>query len=249
MTMRGVLFDMGGTLLHYKPEGKEWEDAEKIGALGVYKRLLEHQHILPPEDEAMDKAWAYVYALWNNLDAYDVKQLKLSHQLIKMAEQWGIQNLAPELVESLSEAYMEAIRSHVRPTDGALETLQILKAQGYQIGLVSNTIWPGQVHLEHMEYFGLLPYCDDTIFSSDVDAWKPHADIFEMGLKRLNLQADEAVFVGDSLYFDVWGAKQSGIRAVWIEQPHLWLPDGIQVVPDASIKRLPELIDVLDGWQ
>ncbi len=36
MPVRGVLFDMGGTLLHYSAPGANWEDTEKIGASGVY---------------------------------------------------------------------------------------------------------------------------------------------------------------------------------------------------------------------
>ena len=32
MPIRGVIFDLGGTLLHYKEAGTTWEDMEKRGA-------------------------------------------------------------------------------------------------------------------------------------------------------------------------------------------------------------------------
>ena len=32
MGLRGVIFDMGGTLLHYSPPGQDWESMERLGA-------------------------------------------------------------------------------------------------------------------------------------------------------------------------------------------------------------------------
>jgi putative hydrolase of the HAD superfamily len=90
---------------------------------------------------------------------------------------------------------------------------------------------------------------DDQVFSADAGAWKPHRDIFEMELTALALKPEEAIFVGDSLYFDVWGAQQAGLRGVWIEQKVRWLPDGLEVTPDAIIQNLPELLDVIETWR
>jgi len=55
--------------------------------------------------------------------------------------------------------------------------------------------------------------------------------------------------VGDSLYFDVWGAQQAGLRAVWIEQRHRWMPDGLEATPDATIQSLAQLVTVVEQWR
>jgi putative hydrolase of the HAD superfamily len=52
------------------------------------------------------------------------------------------------------------------------------------------------------------------------------------------LGVSRAVFVGDRLYDDVWGAQQAGLPAVWVRNgrtPHH------DVQPDAVIDRLAEL--------
>ena len=54
-----------------------------------------------------------------------------------------------------------------------------------------------------------------------------------------------AVFVGDRLFDDVFGAQQAGMRAVHRVNPNV--PD-YPVQPDATIERLDELIPIVDGW-
>ena len=114
-----------------------------------------------------------------------------------------------------------------------------------KIGLISNTTWPGEFHRQDMERYGLISFFDHLIFSADEKAWKPHQEVFQRSLAALGLSPHEAVFVGDSLFFDVWGAQQAGLRGVWIEQDQRWQPAGMDIQPDATIRRLPELLDVV----
>ena len=249
MPVRGVIFDMGGTRLHYTPPGMNWEETEKLGAASVYRVLREHNYPLLPENEALPLAWDHAREVWLSLiQNYDAKVLKLDIQLNNLASQWGAQNLSEDVARQLPSAYMTAIQAHVRPLDGAADTLRTLRDQGLRIGLISNTVWPGSVHVEDLARHGLTPYLEHLIFSADAEAWKPYPEVFQMGLAALDLTPDEAVYVGDSLYFDVLGAQQAGLRGVWIEQTQRWLPDGLEVTPDATIQTLPDLLDVLAGW-
>lgn len=247
MALRGVLFDMGGTLLHFSPPGESWERMEKLGALGVYRHLSEQKYLLPPEQEALELAWTYARDLWGDLNAHSPKNLKLGYQMGLLAGQWGVANLGEEITEALALAYMAAVRAYVRPLDGAAETLSALRARGLRVGLISNTMWPGTNHVPDLEQHGLIDYLECLIFSADVEVWKPNKEIFQLGLEKFDLLPNEAAYVGDSMYFDIFGAQQAGMRGVWIEQPSPWLPD-VKVTPDATIKILPELLDVVDGW-
>lgn len=250
MSLQGVLFDMGGTLLHYSPPGQSWEKMEKIGALGVYQHLISQNYELPPEPEALDFAWEYARTLWSSLNLHDVKTLNLNAQLEIIAGEWGVKGLAVDVLDALSLAYMKAIQAHVSPLDGAKEMLEVLQKRGLKLGLVSNTMWPGEHHRDDLDRYGLTSYFEYLIFSSDAEAWKPGAAVFQLALDALGLKAGDAAYVGDSLYFDVWGAQQAGLRSVWIEQEDRWLPDGIEdVIPDATITSLSELPGIVAGWQ
>ncbi|MBN1203281.1 MAG: HAD family hydrolase [Anaerolineae bacterium] len=252
MALRGVIFDMGGTLLYYSPPGKSWEDMEKIGAQGVYDHLLALDYDLPPLDTALDAAWAHAEAQWATLSTAmaDVTRLKLAYQLKDLAQQWGVNHLSPETIDVLVKAYATAIQAFVVPLTDAQDTLRALREQGFRVGLISNTLWPGSYHVQDLDRYGLTPYFEHMIFSADVDAWKPYKNVFQLSLDALDLKPEEAVYVGDSLYFDVWGAQQAGLRAVWVEQEMPWLPDdSLAITPDATITALPDLLDIVNGWR
>lgn len=248
MALHGVIFDMGETLLHYSPPGKTWLDIENTGSGAAYELLSSRGYSLCPRDEALDIAWNHALTVWTHLDEYDVRDLVLAHQMGLVAAQWGAPDLTATQQQALAEAYMSAIQQGVIPLPKVQETLSSLCKRGLRIGLVSNTLWPGDFHLDDLARFGLTPYLDHMIFSADALAWKPHAEIFQMSLNALGLESDEAIFVGDSLYFDVWGAQQAGLKGVWIEQALHWEPPGLEVHPDATITALPDLVDVVDRW-
>ena len=250
MSLHGVIFDMGGTLLHYTPPGEHWEGMEKRGAQHVYRQLAAQGYTLPPEDEALQAAWDYAQTLWMNLDAHAVQDLKLYKLMRHILALWNVHDDLPQAsIEALGQAYMAAIQATVRPLDGAVDTLRALRDQGFRVGLISNTHWPGAFHRQDLDRYGVTPYLEHLVFSADVEAWKPHPAIFKLGLEALGLAPQEAVYVGDSLYFDVWGAQQAGLRGVWIEQPRHWLPEGIEVAPDATITGLPDLLPLVQGWR
>ncbi len=249
MPVRGVIFDMGGTLLHYNAPDATWEETENTGARPIYALLRDAGYSLPPEDEALARAWRHALSLWNSIATASVEDLKLGRQIRLMAALWGIADLPDDLVERAGLAYIGAIRAHVYPLEGAADTLAALRQRGLRVGLLSNTYWPGRYHLDDLERFGLLPYLEHLVFSGDVEAWKPGREAFALSLDALGLAPDEAVYVGDSLYFDVWGAQQAGLRAVWIEQRHRWMPDGLEATPDATIQSLAQLVTVVEQWR
>lgn len=252
MALRGVIFDLGGTLLHYNAPNMTWEDTEKKGARSVYILLHEEGYALPPEKEALNAAWNYAITMWNTLlrPDHDVKALKLDVQLQRMVEQaWRAGPIPDSIGARLAQAYMDTVQTHVHPLEGAAITLRTLRDQGLRVGLISNTVWPGTAHRADLERFGLIDYLEHLIFSADAEAWKPYRAVFQMALDVLGLQPDEAAYIGDSLFFDVWGAQQAGLRGVWIEQQHRWLPDGMEVTPDATLKTLPDLLAIVKGWQ
>ena len=61
----------------------------------------------------------------------------------------------------------------------------------------------------------------------------------------------EAVYVGDRLFDDIFGAQRAGMKAVLV--PHSEIPEwqiGSELgEPDAVVGDLSELLGVIDGWR
>jgi putative hydrolase of the HAD superfamily len=157
----------------------------------------------------------------------------------------GVDPTPAEMQEAVAR-YIEPLDARVVPYDDTVDTLERLRATGYRIGLVSNTMWPAEYHRQELERFGLDRYFDHTAFSSEVGVWKPQPGIYLLSLGALDVPAKKAVFVGDTPAHDIVGAKEVGMRAVY-KQNVSFRPDGVE--PDAIIDRLAELPALIERWQ
>ena len=75
---------------------------------------------------------------------------------------------------------------------------------------------------------------------------KPHPTAFRAALDALGVDdPSTAVFVGDRPWDDISGATAVGLRTVLRPNP---MVDEQGPPPDAVIAALPELLDLIDGW-
>ncbi len=256
MALRGVLFDMGGTLLDYHPPDADpttgWQQMENTGARAMHAFLAAEGYRLPPVDEAQQANFTIMEHHWRRMGSGEPVNPQLALMIREVLGVWGItpEVLNNGLVGAAMAAYVAPVQAYVRPLEGAQQTLEGVRALGLRIGLISNTVWPGEFHLEDLERWGLRQYLECAFFSADEDAWKPSAAVFQLGLDALGLRPEEAVYVGDHPYFDVNGAQQAGLRGVWMKSDE-WSAqrfEGVSIMPDAVLHRLPELLTVIKPW-
>lgn len=102
-----------------------------------------------------------------------------------------------------------------------------------------------------------------VISSETARAYKPHAAIFLTLVNALGLAPEDVLYVGDSRLADIVGAKNAGLRAVWINRKGALNrsldtserdPEQSEVLqrfpPDYVIGSLDELVDVIkQAWQ
>ncbi len=90
---------------------------------------------------------------------------------------------------------------------------------GWVVGVISNS--NGSV-ARALEIAGLAKHLDFVIDSSVVGVAKPDARIFAMGLEAAGAAPEETVYVGDSYFVDVLGARQTGLGAVLFDPGGVW---------------------------
>jgi len=115
--------------------------------------------------------------------------------------------------------------------------LEALRAQGYFLGVISNSIGTMEQQLERV---GLGRHFDTVLDSALVGVEKPHPEIFQIALRRAKVAPAETLFVGDTNATDMGGAQLAGLRGVLI--------DRVGAYPHATCPRitlLPELEQVL----
>ena len=238
-----VVFDLGGTLLDFNPDQLPWLDWERAGLANAYAYLsgrgyaIEERALVGEFIDELPERWERATQGGENL--------RLDAIMREACAACGVEPTAAEIKEAVAR-YIEPLDARVVPYDDTVDTLEWLRAAGYRIGLVSNTMWPAKYHRQELWRFGLHSYFDHTAFSSDVGVWKPQPGIYLLSLGALDVAAAEAVFVGDTPAHDIVGAKRVGMRTVY-KQNVSFQPDGVE--PDAVIEQLSELPELIERWQ
>ncbi len=241
--LRAVLFDLGDTLVDLG-EGRGSYEKRLLARMGhMYDVLAAAGATLPErasfcERLATDSEAQYHAALaqQQGIDIFTV--------LRRCFQSAGIR-VDDSMVEAAGEAYCTGGGAAPAPLrHGVIEVLQTLRARHVSLGAISNTLQPARFMRASMIDRGLAEFLDVQIYSSDAGVAKPHPAIFRTALDALGVTADQAAYVGDRLEADVTGAQRIGMKGVLIEVDHR-VEEHPHIVPDAWIRELPELLDVL----
>ncbi len=84
-----------------------------------------------------------------------------------------------------------------------------------KIALISNFTYAPAIYAS-LKKLRINSYFSAIVISQAVGWRKPHKTIFEKTLKMLHVNAEDAVFIGDSPLEDVDGAKAAGLRSVFV---------------------------------
>jgi putative hydrolase of the HAD superfamily len=230
--MQAVLFDWGGTLTTF-------HNVDMIDAWRVAAEVLAPGRV----DEVAEALLAAEREIWQRTST-TMRSATTTEVLQTASEVVGLP-VETALHARAVERYLDhwAPTSKARPD--ARPVLHSLKQRGLRTGLLSNTHWPRSQHEEWLERDGLLDLLDARVYTSDLEHVKPHPEAFRALLDAVGVQPEHSVFVGDRLHDDVAGAKQLGMRAVWVRND---VVPSYDVEPDAVVDELLELVDIVDGW-
>jgi putative hydrolase of the HAD superfamily len=154
---------------------------------------------------------------------------------------------SPERIESIKAPYADTVMK-LKPAlvDGALDTVRGIKKKGYRVALISNTgRTPGRSMRKILDGYGFSGLFEVTTFSDEAGFKKPHPEIFNRTLLRLNARPDSTLHVGDHSFLDVLGARNAGMRSVQVTR-YAHEIDG-QYKPDISIENISCLSGAIDS--
>ena len=221
MNPRAILFDLDDTLNDRQATLKIFvehflqEFAFKLEPISFDNLLLEYQRV----------------------DAGGYRPRDQVHELLAKSLLW----LEPMNPEILLEFWYELFPKLSIPMPHARETLIALKTRGIKLGLVTNG--KSKIQNRKVGTLGLRDFLDLILTSEDISIKKPDPRIFEIALKRLQLEASQVWMVGDHPVNDVLGARGAGLTGVWFKNAnHIW-PNNFE--RSLEIKALPELLELL----
>jgi len=245
MTIKALIFDIDNTLLNWAERGSNW-----FGDPNGHTKHL-HQtarHYLP------DVSPSRLDALTNNfMEAY----YELLSQDLDEAPHLGTMvgqalyavGITPDIPprDEVINVYNWVYTPGVDPFPDVRDALEQL-GKTYTLAIITNGYQPMYQRDKELAHHGLLECFSDCRYSSaDVGVLKPDSQIFQVALKCLNVDASEAVYIGDHPVMDVVGAQQVGMKAVWRTPTEQDANSLSWIKPDAVINTLFDLIKWLEA--
>ena len=198
--LEAVLFDWGETLMHW-----EWDPDLLAAGHAAGLRALGHEP-RPALTERFREAYLPLLGAPGVLEEVEYGAL-----VARLLAESGI-----DAGEAQVERFLEAEHAFWEPAHQLASTthalLETLRGRGLKLGLVSNAFDPPALLHRDLEQLGIAERIDAAVFSSEVGWRKPHPAIFERALEALGVQAERALFVGDSLAADIGGAAALGMH-------------------------------------
>lgn len=184
MTIKAVLFDMDGVLI----EAKEWHYESLNRALELFGMpISRHDHI-------------------TTFDGLPTRK-----KLEMLSAEKGLPKELHEFINELKQQYtMDIVHTRCKPTFIHQYTLSKLKADGYLLGVCSNSVRNSVSTM--MQKAGLRPYLDIMISNEDVSSGKPNPEMYTKAIEQFNLKPHECLIIEDN---------ENGIRAAKAAGAHL----------------------------
>src|SRR5436305_241423 len=233
MSVDAVIFDWGGTL-------SVFVEAELVDAWRLVAR-----HLAPDrEDEVTEVLVAVEEEFWATTATHQ-RSGTLAELLAAATDRLGL-DAAEALLEEAATRHLDAWTPHIRHDPDAASTLRALRELGARIALLSNSHWPRPFHERFLERDGLVDLIDARLYTSEMPFQKPHPSAFHAAMDAIDVDDPaRVVFVGDRPFDDISGAKGVGMKAVLRATSSV---PSYSVEPDATIDRLPEVVDLVKRW-
>jgi putative hydrolase of the HAD superfamily len=240
--IRAVLFDVGG-VLHTNEDDQAQERYFAETSLKILKDAGLDPGISPREFIALVDRRAEEYKKYS-----EEHQKELSGALIWSDFFLKDFSIPPEKLAPWAEKLcyvFDAHRKRIVPRPHLLRAVEALHDQGLKLGIISNIISTTFVP-ERLERYGIAPYMDCVVTSSETGIRKPAARIFHIAADRLKTPLGECAYVGDRISRDVIGSHNAGIGfVILIRHPPSEQKDAALVCPenepDCRIDDLAEI--------
>ncbi len=237
-----IFFDLGNTLIHFSGD---WSAT----AVRAHKKLAAALIAMGAEiDEA-----AFANEFSKRLQAYnqarkaDMREPGTITILDGCLRKFKVTGMTRQQKQNLLKIYYSISEAQwILPYETHF-ILNKLRVEGYRMGLISNAADSANVYRQ-IGKARLAQFMEQALISNDLDIRKPDPRIFYKMLSAMNAVPDRTVMVGDTLNADILGARNSGIRSVWVTRwantpENAFLRKVIR--PDATIYSLLQLPRVL----
>jgi putative hydrolase of the HAD superfamily len=248
MEIRALLFDVNGTLIDIETD--EWmEEAYRaVAHFLTYQGIsLRRGEVRDLYFQIMKEQFAASKEIYPEFDVVAVWREVLHRCATEYTRSLGPEKLLP-MPLFLAELQRGISRKRLAAFPQTREMLAQMQTR-YRLAVVSDA--QSAFGLPELRAAGLGGYFASVVISGDYGYRKPDPRLFRAALAALQVRPEEAIFVGNDRFRDVFGARQVGMKTI-LFCPHGNPGGSPEVEPDYIIYQyaeLPRAIEFLASGQ
>ena len=237
MKIKAVLFDMFDTLMMIEHDHEFYIPSLKAMFYSLKSKGVENSFAEFKEAYTKARVELYKKADLNNEEPHFNERVAITLQFLGYNY-----STDSSVVIDATFAFCREFMKYVRIDKDSKTVLSKLHRK-YVLGIVSNFAIPECVK-ELLQNNDIKKFFKVIIVSGDVNKRKPSQEIFKFALKKLEIAASEAIFVGDTLDSDIKGAQEAGMKTIFIERRLQKEKELIH--PDETVRNLIEILKIID---
>jgi len=187
-----IFFDLDHTL---------W-DFEKNSAL-TFKKILNEYSVDVSFDSFIEAYKPINMYYWKLYREERVSKEKLRYGRLNETFNKLNYSASDDLIDTLSEKYIEYLPSFNYLFEGTIELLEYLQDK-YELHIITNGF--EEVQTIKMKKSRILSYFNKIITSESVGVKKPNPKVFKYALEKANAKSSNSIMIGDNLEADIQGA-------------------------------------------
>ena len=223
-----------------------WEQVGEWRIQAIHSALKEQGADPSPAD--VGREWSRLHEEESDYAARTFEEIEIRESFLKLFDRLKVKlGQQPDMDELLKRFFaLEAESWVIFP--GVPQMLQQVRDLRLKTGLLSNARNDWAVK-EIMNRLGLTPYFDVILTSAALGIRKPRPEPFREILKLLEVEATEAVMVGNSMEADIAGARPLGIRTIRVKfgnhPDELPLHLGANIDPDTTVSAVQDVVPAI----
>lgn len=199
--LKAVIFDIDNTLYSY--------DKVNVPALAALKDYA--VNTLGVDEAEFKEVYSKVF---KEMNEYIGSRAASHNRIIRyktILEELNLP-LEPHAL-TMYELYWNTVLDKAERYEGVIEALKYIKDKGLKIGIGTNMT--ARMQFLKLEKLEVLPFVNFFVCSEEVGEEKPSPRFFARCIERAKFEAEEILFVGDTLEHDIAPALKAGMQALW----------------------------------
>ena len=200
MKIKHIFFDLDHTL---------W-DFEKNSAL-TFQKILPESGVNVNFSQFIKEYIPINAQYWKKYREEKVSKKDLRYYRLKETFDQLNYNVKDEVIDYLSEEYINQLPNFNHLFEGTFEILEYLKTK-YDLHIITNGF--EEIQTKKMEKSGIIHFFNEVITSESVGVKKPNPKVFKYALDRVRVQPEFSMMIGDNLEADIQGAIDCGMNVI-----------------------------------